>query len=66
MSEILPRDRMTIAERAHDARLRLKYRWWSLQNWLHGYQFRPVQRFRCCEHTTPHHYSWCHTQGRPA
>ncbi len=34
-------------------------RWWvrahSAANWLEGYQYRPVQRHRCCEHTTPEH-----------
>lgn len=37
----------------------LTLRWWSLSNWLKGYQFRPIQRFRCCNHTTPYHYRWC-------
>lgn len=43
---------------------RATYRWWSFLNWRKGYQFRPIQRFRCCEHTTPYHYRWCdHSDG---
>ena len=41
-------------------RVRLKFKWWSLRNWVKGYKFGPVQRFRCCDHTTPYHYAWCH------
>jgi hypothetical protein len=37
----------------------VKFRWWSLENWRKGYKFGPVQRFRCCDHTTPHHYPSC-------
>lgn len=40
-------------------RTRLKWKRWSWQNWRKGYMFRPIQRFRCCEHTTPFHYEWC-------
>ena len=41
-------------------RLRFRYLWPSLRNWLKGYQFRPVQRFRCCGHTTPYaHATTC-------
>lgn len=35
-------------------RLKIKILWWSWQNWRKGYQFGPVQRFRCCGHTTPY------------
>jgi hypothetical protein len=38
---------------------RLTLRWWSLQNWLKGYKFGWVQRYRCCDHTTPYHYRTC-------
>ncbi len=46
---------------------RLKWWWlrkvvlraWSAQNWRKGYKFGWVQRFRCCDHTTPCHYGWC-------
>lgn len=34
--------------------MKLRHRLWSLQNWLRGYRFGPVQRFRCCGHTTPY------------
>ena len=32
---------------------------WSFNNWRLGYQFRPVQRCRHCDHTTPYHYQTC-------
>lgn len=35
--------------------------WWSLVNWLQGYKFGPVQRHRCCGHTTPTHSLGCPT-----
>lgn len=38
---------------------RVRPRWWSLLNWLGGYKFGAVQRFRCCDHTTPYHYAEC-------
>ena len=34
--------------------MRVKWFWWSLRNWMKGYKFGPVQRFRCCGHTTPY------------
>lgn len=37
----------------------VRLKWWSARNWLRGYRFAPVQRFRCCDHTTPHHYPSC-------
>lgn len=37
----------------------MRARWWSLQNRLRGYRFGPVQRYRCCGHTTPFHYAEC-------
>lgn len=40
-------------------RAKARLRWWSLTNWLKGYKFGPVQRFRCCDHTTPFHYNGC-------
>ncbi len=33
--------------------VRIKYLAWSVQNWLKGYKFGPVQRCRWCGHTTP-------------
>lgn len=33
--------------------------WWSFLNWLKGYKFAAVQRYRCCDHTTPSHSRWC-------
>ena len=42
-----------------DTRTRLQFKWWSLQNWRKGFKFGPVQRFRCCDHTTPVHYPTC-------
>ena len=38
---------------------RIQFKWWSLQNWHKGYKFSAVQRFRCCDHTTPYHYKDC-------
>ena len=32
---------------------KVKFRLWSAQNWLKGYKFGPIQRHRCCQHTTP-------------
>lgn len=37
----------------------IKLRWWSLRNWRQGYKYGPVQRFRCCDHTTSFHYPTC-------
>lgn len=34
---------------------KVRPRWWSLLNWLKGYKFGPIQRHRCCDHTTPSH-----------
>jgi hypothetical protein len=45
------------------AKARLKL--WSLANWRKGYRFGPVQRYRCCGHTTPTHASNCLTRIRP-
>jgi hypothetical protein len=42
---------------------RVQFFWWSFQNWLRGYAFRPIQRHRCCHHTTPSHSTWCTGQG---
>jgi hypothetical protein len=33
-------------------RTRIKYFAWSVENWLKGYKFGPIQRCRC-GHTTP-------------
>ena len=44
---------------------RLRWKAWSVQNWLKGYKFGPIQRFRCCDHTTPVHYRNCLTQATP-
>ena len=38
---------------------RLRRRWWSLRNRVRGYKYGPIQRFRCCDHTTPYHYRGC-------
>ena len=43
---------------------KLRWKWWSVQNWRKGYKFGPIQRFRCCDHTTPVHYQAC--PHRPA
>ena len=43
---------------------KVKYRLWSAQNWLKGYKFGPIQRHRCCQHTTPSHYEWCEARYR--
>lgn len=43
-----------IVETIRRVPMRAKFFWWSLCNWIKGYQFRPVQRFRCCGHTTPY------------
>lgn len=40
-------------------KVKVRFRWWSLRNWIKGYKFGPVQRFRCCDHTTPYHYPSC-------
>lgn len=37
----------------------VKLRLWSVRNWCKGYKYGPVQRFRCCGHTTPFHYQAC-------
>lgn len=54
-----PSRRVTGASAYSTVKIRLKFKGYSLRNWLKGYQFRPVQRFRCCAHTTPHHYPTC-------
>lgn len=38
---------------------RVKFAAWSIDNWVKGYQFRPVKRFRCCSHTWPYHARGC-------
>ena len=38
---------------------KVRLHWWSARNWLKGYKFGPVQRHRCCDHTTPYHYPGC-------
>lgn len=43
---------------------KLRIRWWAFTNWLKGYKFSPVGRFRCCDHTTPYHYQWCAASRR--
>lgn len=35
------------------------WRWWSLENRCKGFKYGPIQRHRCCDHTTPSHYAWC-------
>jgi len=40
-------------------RVRAEWKLWSVQNRIKGYKFGPIQRFRCCDHTTPFHYAWC-------
>lgn len=45
---------------------KVRPRWWSLVNWLQGYKFGPVQRHRCCDHTTPSHYATCASSRREA
>lgn len=38
-----------------------KIRWKviAVGNWVNGYAFSPVRRYRCCGHTTPHHNPGC-------
>lgn len=60
--------RIRRAIRALDKRIfriktKLWFKRWSVENWLKGYKFGPVQRHRCCAHTTPHHYQWCDFGG---
>lgn len=43
---------------------RIKHRRWAWENWRKGFKFGPVQRWRCCDHTTPHHGQECR-YGRP-
>lgn len=38
---------------------RLRHILWSAQNYAKGYAWGPVQRWRCCGHTTPHHSPAC-------
>lgn len=52
--------RRRIAKRARRLYAKhVKLRLWSIQNWRKGYKYGPVQRFRCCDHTTPFHYRDC-------
>ena len=48
-----------IRKRARLSLHKAKWKVWSWQNWRKGYKFGPIQRFRCCDHTTPFHYGWC-------
>lgn len=41
----------------------VKFRWWSFRNWRKGYKYDCVQRFRCCDHTTPFHSWTCPERG---
>lgn len=50
---------MTVSKRIHRLRTRLQFKCWSVQNWCKGFKFGPVQRFRCCDHTTPVHSRSC-------
>jgi hypothetical protein len=43
--------------------VRLKNHWRSAVNYRHGYVYGPVQRFRCCGHTTPFHSARCGDHG---
>lgn len=54
-----PTRRVTGASAYSTLKIRLKFKGYSLRNWFKGYQFRPVQRFRCCGHTTPFHDIRC-------
>lgn len=41
---------------------RLRLKWWSITNWLHGYAFGPVKRCRRCKHTlypSQYHCPYC-------
>lgn len=43
---------------------KVRRRWWSFLNWIKGYKWCAVQRFRCCDHTTPYHSAWCTKRNR--
>jgi hypothetical protein len=60
-----PPRRVTGASAYRTVLVRLKFKWWSLRNWRAGYMFRPVQRHRCCEHTTPYHGAACWAAAAP-
>lgn len=45
--------------------MKLRHLLWSLDNWLHGYAFGPVQRCRLCDHTSPGHYPFLPALGHP-
>jgi hypothetical protein len=36
-----------------------RWLWRATINRWHGYKFGPIERHRCCDHTTPAHYRWC-------
>lgn len=38
---------------------KVRRRWWSFVNWSKGYRWSAIRRHRCCDHTTPSHYTWC-------
>jgi hypothetical protein len=38
---------------------RMRHWVWSAQNYAKGYAWGPVQRWRCCGHTTPGHNPDC-------
>lgn len=40
----------------------LRHWWWALTNWVTGHRFDRVRRYRCCGHTTPHHYGHCYEE----
>jgi hypothetical protein len=42
---------------------RLRHFVWSAQNYIEGYAWGPVQRWRCCGHTTPYHSPGCVSPG---
>lgn len=60
-----PSRRVTGASAYSTVKIRLKFKGYSLRNWLKGYQFRPVQRHRCCAHTTPAHDTDCRKHPAP-
>jgi hypothetical protein len=48
----------------HNVVTRARRTRWSWQNWRRGLKFDQIGRYRCCDHTTPYHYSWC--ENRPS
>lgn len=55
----MPGVRRVLSRRWRVGLVRLRFMRWSIENWRRGYKFGPVQRFRCCDHTTPYHYANC-------